>query len=118
MDAATLRDLSRRLSTRRYREVPVETSEGVITFRVRNLSALELMECQLASQDITDPNSITPDYMARLVAWSLVNEQNEAIFANEEGVQGVSQWDFYVVKSLFDVVAEHNYLSRKNLITP
>jgi len=108
MKADELRALSKRLATRRYKTVDIEIDGQIVPFRLRNLSALEWRQCTEACKDDVDPNSLAPEFTAMVVAYSLVDDDNEPIFANEAGVVEISAWDGFVVQTLFNAAVEHS----------
>ena len=103
-----LREAIERLRSRRYRDVDIERDGETYRFRLRSLNAREWYECAAAS---TIDGQMQPDFMARFVAYSLVDANNEPSMANEEGVVLVSQLDATVIQKLFGVVQDMNGMS-------
>ena len=113
MKANELRELSKRLSTRRYITVPVHIDGAVYEFRLRNLSGLEWQQCIEACRDPIDKTLLGPEFGPMIVAWSIVDDDNQPIFASEEGVAEVSCWDGAILTELFKAASEHSVPQKK-----
>ncbi len=93
-----IREFEKKLIERKYTEVSENIDGDVITFRLRRLTAKEWLDCTSAARHRESEAGI------RMVAWSLVDENNDPIYANEEGVQIVSQFSPGIVLKLVDAV--------------
>lgn len=95
----------RKLRKRRVKKVSVDFGGEMIDFYLRSLTAKEWVEIAVCSY-VED--QISPESMARFVAYSLTDEQGTSLFASEEGVVEVSEWPYAIVKTLFEEVQKLN----------
>lgn len=98
------------LKRRRSRRVTVEYEGETFDFTVTNLNAREYFEVIGASQA---DGQISPEFVARYVAYSIVNEAGERPYASEKGVCEVLEWPVSVVNELFKHARELTEVEKK-----
>lgn len=95
----------RKLRKRKIKRVVIDFDGETIEFYIRSLTAKEWVEIAVCSYV---EEQISPESMARFVAYSITDEQGTPLFASEEGVVEVSEWPYAIVKTLFDEVQKLN----------
>jgi len=99
-----------KLRKRRTKKVSVEYDGDLYEFTVTSLNAREYFEIISVSQF---DGQVSPEFVARYVAYSIVDDVGERPYANEKGVCEVLEWPVSVVNELFKHAKELTEAEKK-----